>query len=195
MHDPKQLNAFVFGAKACLKEVRKAAYPHLQSKPPSSVEEDLWAKLRAFSHLRQHWAKQQQAQNPVLSTSRVTQTYLHSLLSDQPRECFVALYLDAGLRLIESNIVAMGTLSEARVYPRELAREALEYGAKNLVVAHNHPSGRLEPSAQDVALTERLETLLGLLEIDLVDHCIVTPSQVYSIKFGVATDNLLELSG
>jgi len=82
--------------------------------------------------------------------------YLSLGLRHRSREVFQVLYLDTRNRLVASDELFQGTLNQTAVYPREVARRALEHNAAAVILAHNHPSGEPEPSAADRLLTERL---------------------------------------
>lgn len=66
------------------------------------------------------------------------------------------------------------------MYPREVVKAALKHNAAAVVLAHNHPSGNAEPSPADIALTDRLKSALGLVDVRVLDHMIATPSGIYS---------------
>ena len=89
------------------------------------------------------------------------------------REVFAAAMLDSRHRLIDYVELFTGTIDGAEGHPREVARTALRLNAAALVVAHNHPSGEVEPSAADRVVTSRLKQALALLDIRLLDHVIV----------------------
>lgn len=88
-------------------------------------------------------------------------------------EVFVALYLDAMHRVVHMQEHGRGSLTVCPVYPRELARTALQHNAKSLIVAHNHPSRLCEPSAADIALTRRIKSCLEVIDTELLDHILV----------------------
>lgn len=94
-------------------------------------------------------------------------------LAEQPREVFVALWLDNQHRVIAIDTLSEGTIDGAAVYPREVAKAALNCDAAAVIFAHNHPSGVAEPSAADRVLTERLKASLSLLDIRVLDHFVV----------------------
>lgn len=75
-----------------------------------------------------------------------------------------------------------GSLSQTSVYPREVASRALQLNAANLVIFHNHPSGLAQASMADIRLTTSLRSLLGQLDIELLDHLLVAGKQVVSIS-------------
>lgn len=87
-------------------------------------------------------------------------------------ECFRALYLDAKGRLLSEEEISQGTLTASLVHPREVFGPALVHRAAALVVAHNHPSGDPEPSAEDRATTRRLVRAGRLLGVELLDHLV-----------------------
>ena len=88
-------------------------------------------------------------------------------------ECFYALDLDAKGRLLAERLVSEGTLTASLVHPREVFAPALKNGAAAVVVAHNHPSGDPEMSAEDRATTRRLQRAGKLLGVELLDHVIL----------------------
>lgn len=96
------------------------------------------------------------------------------------REEFWCIWLDTKHRIIHAGPVATGTLSACHVYPREIAREALNLNASAVIVSHNHPSGDHSPSTSDLKLTERLKNVFELLEVRLLDHIIIGGANHYS---------------
>lgn len=90
------------------------------------------------------------------------------------KEHTVAFYLDTQQRLIERRIISVGTLDTSLLHPREVFEPALQLSAAGVVLAHNHPSGNLEPSDEDIAITKRVAEAGDLLGITLIDHIIVS---------------------
>ena len=105
-------------------------------------------------------------------------------LGPQPRECVLAIFLNAGNELVHHDRLAEGTVNQAPVYPREVARLALLHGATGVILAHNHPGGQCAPSRDDLELTRTLGDALAKLDVRLLDHLIVTSGAVYSITAG-----------
>ncbi len=97
------------------------------------------------------------------------------------KEHFVVLYLNARNQLIHKETISIGTLNASLVHPREVFKPAIEHLSASIIVAHNHPSGGLEPSEADVLLTGRLHDAGTLLGIELRDHLVVTGSGFRSI--------------
>lgn len=99
--------------------------------------------------------------------------YLAPSLLGQTVECFCGLYLDAKGSILYQQELSRGTLTSSLVHPREVLQPALLYRAAAVVVAHNHPSGDPEPSAEDRATTRRLQRACRLLGIELLDHVVI----------------------
>lgn len=102
--------------------------------------------------------------------------YLRPLFDqeDSGREHFAVLFLNTKQRPIAAKILFSGSVNEAAVYPREIARAALLLNAKAVIVAHNHPSGEVTPSAEDIALSRRIKMGLALLDIQLHDSLVLS---------------------
>lgn len=102
-------------------------------------------------------------------------------IRDKKQEYFACLTLDGANRLIAKRIITIGTLTASLVHPREVFAEAITDRAASIIVAHNHPSGNLEPSQADRDVTERLQNAGELLGVSLVDHVIITKAGYRSI--------------
>ena len=121
---------------------------------------------------RRYLKERLQGKRYLHSSAEVRDYLLHSMRGLK-REVFTVIYLDSSHAIIDSEILAEGTLNVNTVYPRELMSRALEQNAAALIVAHNHPSGSLEPSPQDRHLTRTLCLLCSLMQIQLLDHLII----------------------
>ncbi len=98
------------------------------------------------------------------------------------KEHFHALFLDTRRHLIAAETISVGTLDSSLVHPREVFRPALLHKSSALLVAHNHPSGDPEPSAEDLALTRRLDKAARLLGLSLLDHLVVARRGYVSLR-------------
>jgi DNA repair protein RadC len=112
---------------------------------------------------------------------RVVKAYLQRRMSRLDHEVCWVLFLDTQYKLIADQQMFRGTLSQASVYPREIAREALQLNAAAVILSHNHPSGMAEPSAAGLALTRHLKQALALVDVLLLDHFIVAGEAVVSL--------------
>ncbi|MFZ3230401.1 MAG: JAB domain-containing protein [Pseudobdellovibrio sp.] len=97
-------------------------------------------------------------------------------------EEFWLLTLNSTLNLTGSILIAKGTLNYCTVHPRDLFRECLRANAFAFIMAHNHPSLDVQPSAEDIKLTHRFYKLAKLVEIPMLDHLIFTNNDYYSFK-------------
>lgn len=100
----------------------------------------------------------------------------------QAQERFAVLLLDTQNRLITTKIISMGTATETIVHPRDIFRAAIRQNATRLLVAHNHPSGNLTASPEDIALTEQILSAAQLLMLPVLDHLIVGQGNFASLR-------------
>jgi len=110
----------------------------------------------------------------ALASPQAVRDWLRLSLGNLQHEVFVALWLDAQNRLIASEELFRGTLTQTSVYPREVVKRALAHNAGAVILAHNHPSGLAEPSRADEVLTSSLKQALAIIDVKLLDHFIVT---------------------
>lgn len=97
------------------------------------------------------------------------------------QEEFGCLFLDTRHQIIAFEILFRGTINRSNVYPRVIAKQALDLHAAAVVLCHNHPSGDPNPSQADIALTKQLTETLGLFDIRVLDHLIVGGATAYSL--------------
>jgi DNA repair protein RadC len=120
-------------------------------------------------------------QNFVRSPQAVTD-YLTTALRDQKREIFKVLFLDKALRILGERDLFYGTIDEAAVHPREIIKAALEFHASSLVLVHNHPSGKVEPSREDYEITQKIKAACQTVSIRVLDHIIIGENQYFSFS-------------
>ena len=108
-----------------------------------------------------------------LSSPGAVRDYLRLALSGREHEVFVVIYLDAQHRVLHSEELFRGTLTQTSVYPREVVKAALAANAAAVILAHNHPSGIAEPSHADELLTRQLKAALALVDVRVLDHFVV----------------------
>ena len=116
------------------------------------------------------------AERPQLRVPADAARVIAEYIGDADREQFVVALLTVRHRLIGLHTVSVGCLTSSLVHPREVFKPAILGSAAALLIAHNHPSGDPEPSAEDVALTRRLASAGTLLGIEILDHLIVGES-------------------
>ena len=115
--------------------------------------------------------------NPTAAAAALSQDLMW-----QNQERFAVLMLDVKNGLIGTQVITIGTATETVVHPREVFREVMRQGATKLIVAHNHPSGNLEPSQEDIYLTEQLLKGAEFLDIPVLDHLILGNGDHQSLR-------------
>ena len=118
---------------------------------------------------------------PLLGDPATCGAFFRLRLGNETREHFEVAFLDTRHRLIAVERLFSGSVDGAEVRPRIVVQRALALNAGAVVVAHNHPSGHTEPSAADRAVTTRLKSALGLMDIRLLDHFVVSAGQAVSM--------------
>jgi DNA repair protein RadC len=139
-----------------------------------------YAQLKAVVELVRRALIEDIGQRDSLSSPSVVCDFLQLTLGGRPHEVFVALFLDSQNRLLASEELFRGTLTQTSVYPREVVKTALRHNAAAVIFAHNHPSGVAEPSRADELLTQTLKAALSLVEIKTLDHFIVAGTRTVS---------------
>jgi DNA repair protein RadC len=138
------------------------------------------AQLLAIMEMARRSLVDKMRKRPLMNSPDDVENYLRLLIGGRPQEVFVSLFLDARHRLIRCEESARGSLTRMAVYPREIVRRAMNLNAASLIVAHNHPSGAVQPSASDCRLTQTLRDALALIDVRLVDHLVIGVDSVYS---------------
>lgn len=118
--------------------------------------------------------KTDMAEAPVLSNTEAVINYLHVAMAHEQCEQVRVLFLAQGLKLIKDEVLWTGSVTTSAMYPREVMRRALELGATSLVIAHNHPSGNLQPSRDDIQITRALVEAGRVMDVNVADHVIIS---------------------
>lgn len=116
------------------------------------------------------------------NTSSKIGSYIAEKLIGKKQEQFWVFYFDQQQNLIAEKMLFQGTLNKSWVHPREIFRWAVIYGCANIIVAHNHPSGSLIPSKNDLEMTQGLKEASQLMKIGLLDHFIVGNGEYLSMR-------------
>ncbi len=139
------------------------------------------AELMAVVELSRRALAEQMAHKPMLDLPSVMLDFVRLQIGSKPYESFMVLFIDATQKLLAFEELFRGTLSGTSVYPREVAMRALHHHAAGVILAHNHPSGEVQPSQSDISLTARMKAALALLDIVVVDHVIVSSDKALSM--------------
>ncbi|MBK6008650.1 DNA repair protein RadC [Ramlibacter ginsenosidimutans] len=138
-------------------------------------------ELLAVLELARRAVGEQLSAREVFSSPDAVKQFLQLHLARVPHEVFAVMFLDAQNRLIELEVMFRGTLTQTSVYPREIVKRALHHESAAVVLAHNHPSGTVQPSRADEALTATLKQALSVIEVRVLDHVIVAPGTACSM--------------
>ena len=139
------------------------------------------AELMAVLELARRALAEQLKERAAFDSATAVKDYLQLHLAARPHEVFAVLFLDAQHKLIALEELFRGTLTQTSVYPREVALRALHHHAAAVILAHNHPSGGVQPSRADEAITQNLKSALALIDVRVLDHVIVAPGQALSM--------------
>ena len=139
------------------------------------------AELLGVLELARRAMGQQLRERAVFATPEAVKHYLQLHLAAKAHEVFAVLFLDVQNRLLAMEELFRGTLTQTSVYPREVVLRALHHQASAVVLAHNHPSGTVQPSRADEHLTQTLKSTLALIDVRVLDHVIVAPGQALSM--------------
>ena len=134
-------------------------------------------------------ASRPRSERAGVTSPRAVFELLEPELAGLDQEAFVVLLLDGKHRLRRHQLISLGTLTTSLVHPREVFRTAIESAAAAIVVAHNHPSGDPEPSAEDLAVTRRLIRSGRLLGVPLLDHVVLGDRRWVSLRERISFDD------
>jgi DNA repair protein RadC len=132
-----------------------------------------YAQLQAVMEMARRAIGETLRVGDAMQNPDAVRDYLRMLLGGRDHEVFCVVFLDAQNRVIATEELFRGSLTQTQVYPREVARRALAHNAAAVILAHNHPSGVAEPSQADCQLTRHLGSALALLDVKVLDHFIV----------------------
>ncbi|AYO40849.1 RadC family protein [Serratia sp. P2ACOL2] len=131
---------------------------------------------RALALLEQHLRKP----GVSFASANATRDWLRLHMARLEREEFRVLFLDNQHRLLAHETLFTGSINSTEVHPREIVKSALKHNAAAVLLAHCHPSGHADPSVADRQITHRIQAALALVEVRVLDHCIVGGMTVYS---------------
>ena len=138
--------------------------------------------LKVVQQMMQIGYMGQLKESPVFHDEKILHNYCRIVLSGKQVEELHVLYLDTNLKLIADDVHTTGTVDTSAIYPREIARRALQLNARSIVMAHNHPTSVNSFSSEDVAVTTQVKMVLPTLDIALYDHVLVANDSVYSMR-------------
>ncbi|MDR1532269.1 MAG: hypothetical protein LBS62_08815 [Clostridiales bacterium] len=138
------------------------------------VSENVGVFISVISSLMRRYLSSRSEKKIILDSSRKVGEYAVSLFVGRTVETLFMLCLNTGLQLLHTAKLSEGSIGEAHVYIREFVETALKYKASRVVLTHNHPGGSLSASANDISSTDKIMKALDTVNIDVLDHIIVS---------------------
>jgi DNA repair protein RadC len=139
-----------------------------------------YAQLQAVAEMSRRALGETMRARDALASPAAVRDFLRLRLGGLDHEIFMGVFLDAQNRVVRSEELFRGTLTQTSVYPREVVKRALAHNAAGVILAHNHPSGVAEASPSDRWLTEQLRQALALVDVKVLDHFIVAGNDALS---------------
>jgi DNA repair protein RadC len=169
--DVKPLAKALLGAFGDLNGVVAASEHRLLQVPGTTPK--VWLQLRIAEAFAHRMARAKVMRRSVISSWDELLAYCRTVMAHRDTEQFRILFLDRKNVLVADEPQAQGTVDHVPVYPREVARRALELNASALILVHNHPSGDPSPSQADIAMTGQIELACTAIGVVLHDHVVV----------------------
>ena len=141
-----------------------------------------YAQLQAVLEMGRRYFWEELKAQPVMGSAQAAKDYILSQIGHREREIFACVFLNSQYHVEHYEEMFAGTHNQAPVFPREIAKKALQLNASAVILAHNHPSGGAQPSSADREITELICDALALLDITVLDHFIVAKTKVYSFS-------------
>jgi len=164
-----------FGSLSALLSADLPRLPEIKGLGPAKA-----VAINAVIELLRRALKEEIDPRVNLSSPAAVRDYLRLALSRADKEVFLGIFLDAQNRVVGSEVLSEGTLTQTSVFPREVVKRALHHNAAAMIFAHNHPSGLLEPSRADEVLTQALKQALALVDVKVLDHFIIGANRAMS---------------
>ena len=141
-------------------------------------------RICCLNEMARRIAQAQKTQQPVFTEPAMVADHYRPYFKgeDSQLEKALLLMLDAKSKLIREKVISLGTVNATYVSPREVFLQALRHQAVNIIVLHNHPSGDVTPSREDLEVTSRLSELGDMMELPLLDHIIVGEETYFSVR-------------
>lgn len=133
-----------------------------------------------ISRVKLHYIREKTVPYEEQITGSTTVYKLFRHFANEPRETFLAVYLDSQKRIIAYDLLSTGTTDKASVYPKEVVRTALLTNASSMILVHNHPSGNVKPSQLDIVITAAIQQACEIMNIEVHDHIIVSGKGYFS---------------
>lgn len=149
-----------------------AASQHRLLQVPGTTDR-VWYHLRLLEAIAHRMARAKVLQKPVIASWDALMSYCKTVMAHRETEQFRILFLDAKNTMMADEEQARGTVNHVPVYPREVAKRALELNASAIILVHNHPSGDPTPSQADIDMTEQIALACDSIGVTIHDHVVI----------------------
>lgn len=163
-----------------LRGVLDASFEELQNIKGIGPSNAFGVKL--FQAISERYAKERLPRKIPLTSPHAVINYLQKKIGREKKEHFLLIALDTQNNLVKTSDISIGILNSSLIHPREVFKEAIQANAAKVIVAHNHPGGDPDPSKEDLAVTKRLVEAGRIIDIEVIDHIIVTNTGFVSFK-------------
>lgn len=175
----KELASQILVKISDIKNLSSMNYQMLRSIP--GIGDAKACELLSVIELSKRMSRSYETLNNVqIKSTEIAFRYFRNIFEDKKQEHFYCVYLDNKKKVIETKLLFMGTLNQSIVHPREVFKEAYLLSASSIICIHNHPSGNVQPSKEDIELTKRLSSIGMLMGIKLIDHLIIGSTEYFS---------------
>lgn len=137
-------------------------------------------KIIKTSAIKLSWQELNEQDEPILNNFDYMIDYCRTAMSYLDIEEFRVIFLDAKLRIIKEETMQRGSVNSVSVHPREVLKAAIQHNATSVILVHNHPSGKPQPSTKDIEVTKQIIDALKTIDIKVNDHIIITQNSYYS---------------
>lgn len=163
-----------------LRGVLDASFEELQNIKGIGPSNAFGVKL--FQAISERYAKERIPRKIPLTSPHAVINYLQKKIGREKKEHFLLIALDTRNNLVKTSDISIGILNSSLIHPREVFKEAIQANAAKVIVAHNHPGGDPDPSKEDLVVTKRLVEAGRIIDIEVIDHIIVTNTGFVSFK-------------
>lgn len=139
-----------------------------------------YVQLQAVLEMARRYFWEEAIESPFMHSAEAARVYVYTQMHDLPREVFACVFMNSQYQVESYEELFQGSLNQAPVFPREVARKALQLNAAAVILCHNHPSGVEQPSQADKNITQLICDALSVLDVKVLDHFIVGKNKVYS---------------
>lgn len=164
-----------FGSLKAVLEAEPAVLREIEGVGPRNI-----IGIRLIKAVMERYQSEQVIGHSIIENSDQVIEYLRLSLSGRDRETFIVIYLNGRNQVVKSEELFQGTLTSSAVYPREVIKHCLANKAAALILVHNHPSGNLNPSKDDLRITRKLKAAAATIDVKIHDHLIITDQGYYS---------------